>query len=1614
VDTVDHEPTGELTLARRGLAALELLNTLPGGAVPDPAQRQVLAGWTGWGPLAKALDYHSPPPWGHQGMNGQIGRIMNWEAISTAKNACDTAFYTPPKVITAIWDLTCGLGFTGGRALEPGCGSGRIIAATPPALDVDWTGVEADKASAQIAALLHPDATIIEGRLEKTPVRYGSMDLTAGNVPFSAQGVYDPNKPKGITSLHGYFLWRALTALRPGGLAVFVTSRWVLDAVKTDERDELAKLGVFAGAIRLPDTALAPGGTRVVTDIIVFRRRIGAEQDIDESWRLPATVPEGMQTTVSQYFQRNPGLVAGQLADRGGQRYGMTLSCALPDGADLTAELAARTGQLVAAARQAGLGFAPRAGRELDIPPDVDPALEGHYTLTGDGKVLVQRNGQVTTVQADPELVALITLTAAVKALFAAETDDDMAANARERIRQQAMRLYQEYTAAYGYVSRSELAERDDPNHPGETILVREYNPVRRAFRRDPDWPTLLAAEIWDDDSREGHPAPILTRRVAGHTRRKTSTDDPQEALLLCLDQCGQVDLDVIGQLLSCPPAEVPGRLPGRVWLDPQTGCWVTAEDYLSGDVRAKLAAAQAAGDGFEANAAALEQVIPEDLGPDEINVQLGAPWLPPEVVEQFTAALLGFDWDRSEYTDRKVHVRYEPYTSTWEVKATTAARKMPAGTAQWGTTRIHAVNLIEDGCNGTTPVVNDYVDGKAYKNREETALAAAKLRDLQERFGQWVWEDPQRSDRLTRPYNDQYNCVKVRTFDGSFLTFPGLSSPPGWRPYPHQLDMILRNLCTATTLCGHVVGAGKTFTAVASAVKLRQLGMIRKACMVVPNHLLEQTCAEARRYFPGMQILMVTPEDLTPASRKYFAAKTAARDWDLVVMTVQQFGALSVSAELAADYYQTLLDELDAAQAEPVAEESRSVAKMLARKRKQLIARLDKLADRPHDGGVSWEQTGIDWIVIDEAHWAKNLSFTARAEGFNGSGSQRADDLLMKMTYLRGKHPDGRVGMLMTGTPVSNSLAELWTLFKFCAPHLLDSQKIVSFDAFCSQYIRYATQTEVAPDGGGFRQHRRPRLFVNLPELRSLLWLFADIRGRESLVINGPRVVVEQAVADPPGELLEFTAALVERADKIRAGGVHPSEDNMLKVCGEGRAAALWLALVGIDTDAPAKIELCAANVARIYTETRQAVYDDTTGESLFDPRPGGFQLIFCDKGTPDSWDYGVYHRLRDLLIQAGVPARKIAWIHEAKNHEAKSALFARCRSGDLAVLIASTEKAGTGVNIQRRLLAIHHLDAPWRPADIEQRDGRGDRPGNSNEVLRVYRYATKGSFDAYMWQGLERKARFIAQVLTGDPSVREVQVEDNPQVLTFGELKALATGQPLLLMLSETQAQIAQLRLSQAGHKRSQTRMELDQYQGERRIGELDGDAKALRYIAGLAGDGARILDGDSGRRPAEGDEAAAAELGALLASARQGRRKSIHVQWRGVWVTIRLAYRDKGAPALDAFLAANRWDRPDEDRWRDGLSFGLSGHVWALPDGPVNILAQLDARLDDAAQRAAEAGELATQIRQQNADRAPFMNQTWDGQADLEAALRRRGELEKEIDGQVAGSRPQPQPA
>ena len=1591
---------GEISRARRCIAALTALKET-GEGTPAPEQRAALAGWGGWGPLAKAFNYDHTQTW--QDIATQVGGLLTGEEYSTARDACDTAFYTPPLVTQAMWDMVQALGFTGGKALEPGCGGGNFIAAAPAGLPIDWTGVEADQISARIAQLQHPHAKIIGRRLEKTALRYGGYDLAIGNVPFSKVEPYDPNAPGGL-STHNYFIWRALSAVRPGGLVALVTSRWTLDAEEGDQRKALAQLGSFIGALRLPGGALKQGGTEAVTDIVVFRRSIDGDPGLSLAWLEDVRFPVGLHTGVSAWFVRNPDMILGELADRGGDRYGMTLDVIPPAGQDLPDLVAGGCARLAAGAAEAGLAMTRRGGDTIDLDDAegaANLAWDGKFTLhASSGLVTQQRDGRQQPARAGEELVMLVRLAVAADKLFAAEADQGMGANARERIRQDAMRQYQAYKARYGYLNRSDLSSKPDPDgEPGDLIWTRR-RPRLGGFRADPRFVTTLALEVWDDDAQTGVPAPILFRHLNVQAERKTSTDDPAEALALALDAVARPDLEVIAGLLGCDVAAVPGKLDGLIWEDPGTGEYVTAEDYLSGNVRAKLAAARAAARAaaetdpgrWAKHVAALEAVQPDDLGPDDISAQLGSPWIPTDVIHQFICGLLGAP-------PRRVEVRFVPLTSAWEVKADPAARKVPAATAEWGTLRVNAFDLIEDSLNGTMPVVYDYVDDTKIRNQQETALAADKIRDLQERFGEWLWDDPDRAAQLARIYNDRFNSIRVRSYDGSLLSFPGLTLPPGWSLYQSQRDMVWQSVCEPATLCGHTVGAGKTSIMVATAMTLRRLGLARKPAMIVPNHLLEQETAEARRLYPGAKILMVTREDLTKERRRAFAAKVGAQDWDLILMTHQQFLALPVSAGLQADYLADLIGQFDEAMQEESLENSRA-AKQLAGRRKRLVARHEMLLDSERDIGVTFEQTGIDYVMVDEAHLYKNLEMVARSEGFNTSGSKRADDLLMKLNYLRDRNPDGRCGSLFTGTPISNSLAELHVLFRYLAPGMLALQGITAFDSFAAQYIRYATKTEVAPDGSGFRQNRRPDRYTNLPELRSILGRFASIRTRADLQLAGPQVRVMNAPSEPQPQLSEFTATLVERADKIRSGGVKPDEDNMLAICGDGRRAALDLRLVGIEPEGPGKLEDAARRIAAIYHMTKTNLYPDPSGQTVTDPRRGALQLVFCDQGTPKAktGDTQVYGRLRAMLIGEGVPAGKIAFVHQAKTHGDRAALFARCRTGEISVLIASTEKAGTGVNIQARLAAIHHLDAPWRPADVEQRDGRGDRPGNGNPALLVYRYVTEGSFDAYMWQALERKQRFIGQILNGDPAVREVEDAGNPALLSYGELKAIATGQPLLMELSEVNSKIARLRNAKSGHGRTQKQMRKDWQEANKTAGLYGRTAEELDLVARCsAGVDDRVLMTPAGQRFPAGEETLVDGIAYALRQARDRDGRALDAgQYRGAWVAFETMRQLNGAPKVLVSVSSSQFAR-------DPYSYTSQQHVWQA-GGAENVLAELDEQIS----RAAELAEVHRgwmRDKEQRADEcAAYLRTPFPHQDELNELVAERKRIELEIDAQV----------
>ncbi|HWD44336.1 MAG TPA: helicase-related protein, partial [Actinomycetota bacterium] len=922
--------------------------------------------------------------------------------------------------------------------------------------------------------------------------------------------------------------------------------------------------------------------------------------------------------------------------------------------------------------------------------------------------------------------------------------------------------------------------------------------------------------------------------------------------------------------------------------------------------------------------------------------------------------------------------------------------------TAEWGTSRITAYELVQLACNGGAPVVYDEVtrpDGSAtrVRNIPETMLAEAKLQALNERFREWLWEDPERTDRLVEVYNRRYNATVLRRFDGRHLTFPGLAE--WFQPYGSQRDIAYRIAATPAALCGFAVGGGKTAAMFLSALTLRRLGLAAKPLIACPNHLLEQIARDGKRLFPGANILMVAKDDLTRERRKRFAARCATGDWDVVVITHSAFTALAVHPDTEAAWLATQIElyrQAAMALGEDEHRPSRTV-KQIAKQADRLEARQRELLEHRTDDGVTFEQLGVDYLLVDEAHYFKRLGFPTHMEGFSVEASKRATDLALKLWWLRGRNPAGRCGAFFTGTPISNSLAELYVLMTYLMPGRLAQLRIDSFDAFAGMFIEFKTQIEVAPDGSSFRLHRRPANFTNVPELRTLLGEVADIRTRDTLGLATPDAEFDTVVVPGSPELRAFVARLVERADAIRAGGVDRHDDNMLAVCNDGRRAALDLELVGIASDDPGKVGAVIDRVAAIWRETGDNRYPGKDGDPS--PVPGALQVVFCDLGTPNrSAGPQVYGKLRRGLVAAGIPADRIRWVHEARTDAAKAALFADCRAGRVAVLLGSTDKLGVGTNIQDRCVAIHHVDAPWRPADVEQREGRGLRPGNHNRRVRAIRYVTEGSFDSYMWQTLERKARFIAQILTGELSAREVEDVDTA-ALSYAEVKALATGQPLLLEAATVAAEIARLLNLQSGHIRAQRRIRQD-------IDKLLGDADrseeragTLKAIAEHAAGRDPVLTSYGGRPLADRGAIAKALAGAAAAALQQGTREHLG-QWCGLSVEV-TPTQAWGASSLEVTVRVAY-------RHAASLEFPKS---WLQQGQQWRILAGLERLVQTAPTRAAELRAAAAAARSRAADSQALVGRPFEHADQLAAALARQQQLEATMREQATAEAPEP---
>lgn len=1347
------------------------------------AEKAILVRYAGWGAMPNAFRPYPPREW--QSVANQLRELLTKDEYEAARASTPNAHFTSPLVVEVMWQAMRRFGLaTGSQILEPSLGVGHFLGLMPEDLlpGSRRTGVELDSITARIAQRLYPDSTIFAKGFEETPLPDHYFDAVIGNIPFGNYPVYDPayrRNPAVTRTIHDYFLAKSLDKLRPGGVMAVVTSRYTMDKQDSTIRRALADRADLIGAIRLPNTAFkANAGTEVTTDILFLQKRKPGTPTNPNAWLDLAAVetPDG-PIFVNEYFARHPAMMLGEMRLEG--------TMYRSSEATLTGDLTPT--RLMQAIASLPGGIFTRSERAR-APPDMAPAAPTDLGTVKDGAfaerdgVLVVRSGErfdpaVLSEYAARRVRGMLAVRDATRRVFQTQLDDapgDRIVEARQRLNG----VYDAFARRFGPLSSHDNF---------------------RAFAGDPDQPLLLSLEIYDPQTGRAAKAAIFERRTLERYKPVEQVETAAEALAVSLNETGEIHWPRMAQMTGHTDRELQRELGSLVYRNPEGGGWETADRYLSGNVRAKLAAALSAATiepSYRRNIEALEAVQPPDLQPGDIEARLGSSWIPATDIRDFIARALDTGPD-------SVRVSHAEAIAAWTVETDIAARTNVANTTTYGTARFRASDLIEDALNGRTPTAYDErEDGSRVVNQQETIAAREKQQQLKDRFREWVWEDPERSTRLGRDYNDRFNNLRLRRFDGSHLTLPGMV-----REHlrdrdlaSHQKDAVWRTLQSGSTLLAHVVGSGKTWTMAASAMEMRRMGLAKKPMFVVPNHLVEQWGAEFLKLYPQARLFIAGKEHFAGGNRQRAMARIATGTYDAVIVSHRSFEFLPVSDKLFNRFVGDQLQQLEDAILDAKNEkgDNRRIVKELEKAKKRLTTKLKQRADRERkDNAISFEELGVDQIFVDEADAYKNLFYTtkmSRIAGLPNSDSNRAFDMFMKTNYIR-ELTGGRGVVFATGTPISNTMAEMYTMLRYLGPDLLQERGVEHFDAWAANFAEAVTALELAPDGSGYRMHTRFAKFINLPELLSMFRCVSDVQTADMLDLPRPSVTSgePQVIAAPASESLKaYIKTLTERAERLRSRRVDPSEDNMLKITGDGRKAALDMRLVDAFADPHGDTKLGRA-IERI-----RMTWDATRNER-------STQLVFCDLSTPHPGRFNVYEEVRDRLIAGGIPKDEIAFIHDADSDLAKMNLFNAVNAGRVRILIGSTEKMGAGTNVQRRLRALHHLDAPWRPRDIEQREGRILRQGNLNPQVEIYRYVTEGSFDAYMWQTLETKARFIQQVMSGQTSVRTAEDLDGG-ALTYAEIKAIASGNPAVMEKVKIDTEVRKLDQLRAVHLNQQ----------------------------------------------------------------------------------------------------------------------------------------------------------------------------------------------------------------
>ena len=1380
-------------------------------------EQQVLSQYVGWGGLADAFD-PSKDSWAKE--YAELKGLLSEDEYAAARSSTLNAHYTSPTVIRAIYDAVERMGFQSGNILEPSMGVGNFFGMLPTSMaDSRLYGVELDNITGRIAKKLYPQADITVAGFESTD-RRDFYDLAVGNVPFGNYRVNDKAYNKLGFSIHNYFFAKAIDQVRPGGIVAFVTSRYTMDSKDSTARKHMAERADLLGAIRLPNNAFkANAGTDVVSDIIFLQKR-DRPIDHEPDWVQLGKTEDGF--AINQYFVDHPEMVLGELTTESTQYGREELTVAPIEGISLADQLAEAVQHIegqytVAEVDTPDIAEEEATRRTLPADPEVKNFA---YTVV-DGEVFYRENSVMTQVElsdtAKGRVTGMVELRQIVNQLIQEQLDD----YPDEDIKTTQAKLntaYDAFTAKYGLLN-------DRKNG--------------RLFEDDSSYYLLCSLENLDENKQLKSKADMFTKRTIRPEHTVTSVDTPSEALAVSIGEHGRVDLPYMAELLGSPGdyERITTELQGVIFKDPSADAdepeagWQTADEYLSGNVRNKLRMAQLAAEShpeFKINVEALTKAQPKDLEASEIDIRLGATWLNPAIVQQFMMETFQPPY-RIRYNNL-IQVRYSPFTSEWRIGNKSAAGMYDImSTETYGTHRATAYKILEDTLNLRDCRIYDTIeeDGKERRvlNQKETMLAQQKQQAIKDTFAGWVWQDPQRRNLLVKQYNELFNSTRPREYDGSHIHFVGMNPEINLRE--HQRNAVAHVLYGGNTLLAHEVGAGKSFEMAASAMESKRLGLCQKSLFVVPNHLTEQWASEFLRLYPNAKLLVTSKKDFEPANRKRFCARIATGDYDAVIIGHSQFEKIPLSAERQARIIEDQIEEIEKAIAEAKEQSGEHfTVKQMEKTRKTLEVKLKKLqsTDRKDDV-VTFEQLGVDRLFVDESQNYKNLYLYTKMRnvaGLSTSEAQKSSDMFGKCRYLD-EVTGGRGVIFATGTPISNSMTEMYTLMRYLQYSTLQQKQLTHFDAWASTFGETTTAIELAPEGTGYRARTRFAKFFNLPELMNMFKEAADIKTSDQLHLPVPEAKFETVVVKPSEIQQDMVKSLSERAAEVHSGAVDPSVDNMLKITSDGRKIGLDQRLMNPLTpdDPDSKLNACVDNVLRIWNETKE---DNLT------------QLIFCDMSTPKGdGSFNVYDDIRTKLLAAGVPESEVEFIHNADTEGKKADLFSKVRSGKVRVLLGSTAKMGAGTNVQTLLVAVHHLDVGWRPSDMTQRNGRIIRQGNKNKQVYVYNYVTEGTFDAYLWQTLENKQKFISQIMTSKSPMRSCDDVDE-QALSYAEVKALCAGDPRIREKMDLDVQVAKLKVLRSDYQNQKYRLEdklLKHYPEEiqkakNRIAALKNDAQ------------------------------------------------------------------------------------------------------------------------------------------------------------------------------------------